>query len=193
MMTMDIDGPSDHRADRTRGKEDYVGKIRQLRDKAGFTQKQLAEQLKVGRGAVARWELGDREPDERNYLALAAFAQDRGLRELGDFFRARTERRRNRREQNYAERYLTAVEKDAAKGLAGAQLLLQLSRMDRSKYYGKLILGLSRARTDPDKEGSLALAAANIREAWRVTMLQLGRLCRDKRNEEARLRAELEP
>jgi len=191
-MAMDIDGPPHHRADRTRGKEEYVRRIRELRDKAQLTQKQLAEILRVGRGAVARWELGKREPEERNYSALADFAGARGLRELRDFFRSRTGRRRRRREESDAQRYLLAVEKDAAKGQSEAEFLLRLSQMDRDLYYKKVVLAIDSARRDPEDAVVLALIAGSLEEAWRVARLQLGRLCRDKKNEEARLRRELE-
>jgi transcriptional regulator with XRE-family HTH domain len=169
-----------------------VLKIRELRRKAELTQKQFADQLKVGRGAVARWELGEREPEERSYSALANLAKERGLPELRDFFRSRTGRRRRSREERDAVRYLAAVEKDAIDGQEEARYLLELCQLSQAAYHRKVALAINRARTSAEGAEALVLIARTFEEAWRVATLQLGRMCRDKKNEEARLRSDLE-
>jgi transcriptional regulator with XRE-family HTH domain len=189
---MDTHGPSDHRAGRTRRREEYAQKIYQLRDKLDLTQKQLAEHLKVGRGAVARWELGEREPEDRNYSALAKLAEERKLFELEGFFWSRTGRRRRSREENDAVRYLAAVEREAADGQKEARYLLELCELPRYAYYRKVMLAVDRMRAGPAGADTLLFVAQKFEEAWRVTTLQLGRMCRDKRSEEARLRSNLE-
>jgi DNA-binding XRE family transcriptional regulator len=50
----------------------FAGRLRELREKAGLTQEQLAERAGVKRDAVARWESGRREPGWSNVLALCA-------------------------------------------------------------------------------------------------------------------------
>jgi transcriptional regulator with XRE-family HTH domain len=50
----------------------FAGRLRELREAAGWTQEQLAERAGVKREAVARWEAGKREPGWSNVLALAA-------------------------------------------------------------------------------------------------------------------------
>ena len=49
----------------------FAGRLRELREAAGWTQEQLAERVGVKREAVARWEAGKREPGWSNVLALA--------------------------------------------------------------------------------------------------------------------------
>ena len=49
----------------------FADRLRELREAAGLTQEQLAEQIGVKREAVARWEAGKREPGWSNVLALA--------------------------------------------------------------------------------------------------------------------------
>ena len=49
----------------------FAGRLRELREAAGWTQEQLAERVGVKREAVARWEAGRREPGWSNVLALA--------------------------------------------------------------------------------------------------------------------------
>src|SRR5215468_3371955 len=48
----------------------FAGRLRELRCEAGLTQEQLAEKVGVKRGAIARWELGAREPSWSNVVAL---------------------------------------------------------------------------------------------------------------------------
>ena len=50
----------------------YNLRLRELRERQSLSQRQVAEQLKVTPGAVARWELGDNKPTMDNLLALAA-------------------------------------------------------------------------------------------------------------------------
>lgn len=50
----------------------YNLRLRELREKQGLSQRQVAERLNVTPGAVARWELGDNKPTMDNLLALAA-------------------------------------------------------------------------------------------------------------------------
>ena len=49
----------------------FAGRLRELREAAGWTQEQLAERVGVKREAVARWEAGKREPGWSSVLALA--------------------------------------------------------------------------------------------------------------------------
>ncbi len=51
--------------------EHFAGRLRELRDRAGLTQDQLAEKAGVKRDAVARWERKIREPSWSNVIALA--------------------------------------------------------------------------------------------------------------------------
>jgi transcriptional regulator with XRE-family HTH domain len=46
-------------------------RLKELREKAGLTQTELAEKVGVKRDAVARWEAGAREPGWSNVVALA--------------------------------------------------------------------------------------------------------------------------
>jgi transcriptional regulator with XRE-family HTH domain len=50
----------------------FPGRLRELREKSGLTQEQLADRAGVKRDAVARWESGRREPGWSNVLALCA-------------------------------------------------------------------------------------------------------------------------
>jgi transcriptional regulator with XRE-family HTH domain len=47
----------------------FPGRLRELREAAGLTQTELAEQVGVLRSAVARWERGIREPGQEMCLA----------------------------------------------------------------------------------------------------------------------------
>lgn len=47
-----------------------AARLRELRERAGLTQQQLADRVKVTRDAVARWEAGRREPSLSNALAI---------------------------------------------------------------------------------------------------------------------------
>jgi transcriptional regulator with XRE-family HTH domain len=49
----------------------FAGRLRELREAAGWTQEQLAERVGVKREAIARWEAGKREPGWSNVLTLA--------------------------------------------------------------------------------------------------------------------------
>jgi transcriptional regulator with XRE-family HTH domain len=49
----------------------FPGRLRELRERAGLTQEQLADRAGVKRDAVARWESGRREPGWSSVLALA--------------------------------------------------------------------------------------------------------------------------
>src|SRR5262245_31821340 len=49
----------------------FAGRLRELREAAGWTQEHLAERAGVKREAIARWEAGKREPGWSNVLALA--------------------------------------------------------------------------------------------------------------------------
>ena len=46
-------------------------RIRELRNKSGFTQKELAEKLFKSESAIRMWELGKSEPDLQSVNALA--------------------------------------------------------------------------------------------------------------------------
>ncbi len=53
----------------------YNLRLRELRERRGLSQRQVAERLSVSPGAVARWELGDNKPTMDNLLALAALLE----------------------------------------------------------------------------------------------------------------------
>jgi transcriptional regulator with XRE-family HTH domain len=48
----------------------FPGRLRELRQAAGLTQKQLAEKAGVSQRAVSHWEQGLREPSWGNVIAL---------------------------------------------------------------------------------------------------------------------------
>ena len=50
--------------------EDFGPRLRELREAAGLTQKDLAERTGVSLGAIARWEQNDREPVWSSLKAL---------------------------------------------------------------------------------------------------------------------------
>lgn len=50
----------------------YNLRLRELRERHGLSQRQVAKSLNVSPGAVARWESGDNKPTMDNLLALAA-------------------------------------------------------------------------------------------------------------------------
>ncbi len=49
----------------------YNLRLRELRERRGLSQRQVAKSLNVSPGAVARWESGDNKPTMDNLLALA--------------------------------------------------------------------------------------------------------------------------
>jgi transcriptional regulator with XRE-family HTH domain len=51
--------------------ERFAGRLRELREKAGLTQTELAAAAGVKRDAITRWERGDREPAWSSVLSLA--------------------------------------------------------------------------------------------------------------------------
>ena len=53
------------------GAEQFPGRLRELREAAGLTQRDLADKIGVHVDAVARWEQGRREPSWATVLALA--------------------------------------------------------------------------------------------------------------------------
>jgi transcriptional regulator with XRE-family HTH domain len=50
----------------------FAGRLKELREQAGLTQRTLADKASVHVDAIARWEAGRREPLWGNVLALAA-------------------------------------------------------------------------------------------------------------------------
>jgi transcriptional regulator with XRE-family HTH domain len=48
----------------------FAGRLRELRERRGLTQSQLAALVGCRRGAIARWESGMREPAWSNVVAL---------------------------------------------------------------------------------------------------------------------------
>ena len=48
------------------------GRLRELRELAGFTQAELAKLIGVGQNSVSRWERGDQEPQWSACVALAS-------------------------------------------------------------------------------------------------------------------------
>jgi transcriptional regulator with XRE-family HTH domain len=67
----------------------FAGRLKELREQAGLTQRQLGEQAGVSERAVAQWERGVREPVWSNVIALCqalgvsceAFTQEPAPRE----------------------------------------------------------------------------------------------------------------
>jgi transcriptional regulator with XRE-family HTH domain len=166
----------------------HADSIREIRRQSKLTQKQLAERLKVTRGAVARWENGSHDPKEENYIALSDLAYEQGLSALGGFFRSMVGARKLVREEILAERYLKAVEKEAASGFRPARSLLEFSRMEPTEYYRKVLDAMNHALANLKESDSLIVIAQRFEEAWRVTTLRLGHQCRMKKQEIARLR-----
>lgn len=54
-------------------KNNFAGRIKELRAEAGLTQKQLAEKIDVLERTVSYWEQGKRECDFDMLLKLAAY------------------------------------------------------------------------------------------------------------------------
>ena len=46
-------------------------RLQEVRRRAGLTQEQFAEELRVSRQAVSKWESGASEPNTTNLIALA--------------------------------------------------------------------------------------------------------------------------
>lgn len=47
--------------------------LKELREERELSQAQLAQKIKTSQSAVAKWELGQREPTAGNIVALARF------------------------------------------------------------------------------------------------------------------------
>ena len=60
--------PTEQGADRTA--ESFQGLLRRHRGRTGLTQRQLAAQVGVSRGAIQRWEAGLSYPDAQHLQAL---------------------------------------------------------------------------------------------------------------------------
>src|SRR3954466_3409474 len=54
------------------GRPDFALRIIQARERAGMTQKQLADKLRRSQQTIAGWEAGKREPDVATYKEVAA-------------------------------------------------------------------------------------------------------------------------
>jgi transcriptional regulator with XRE-family HTH domain len=142
--------------DNTRGKRPqrkrpiYASHIRELRRAVGLSQRSLARELNLKRGAVAQWEGGVREPLPRNYKALAEFAKGRGLAWLEDFFGSQGVINRKQKslkaeqkwQASYAERYLAGEKALAAMGNQEAKRLIGLSQMGRAAYRRYLLTSI---------------------------------------------------
>ena len=120
---------------------EYSRRIAALRTEIlQLTQPEFAKALRLRRGAVARWETGDREPSQRSYTALAEFAERRGVKEDAEFFRRQIHRKdveRHIAQWNAGVRhYVAALRALAAAGNAEANRLIKLSRLDRIEFSG---------------------------------------------------------
>lgn len=51
----------------------FSKKLRELRQRSGMTQKQLAAELGVTTNAISCWETGKQEPDKATYANIAVF------------------------------------------------------------------------------------------------------------------------
>lgn len=54
-------------------RENVPTRLKEIRKKAGFTQKELAENTEISRSTIANYESGKREPDIEN-LCIIAYA-----------------------------------------------------------------------------------------------------------------------
>jgi transcriptional regulator with XRE-family HTH domain len=170
--------------------------IRELRRKAGLTQPQLAAELKVRRGAVARWEAGDREPKAGSYSALSEAASKRGLSQLADLFLSQL--RTKQAEEETRERDSWALDEletsefrarewmdspDDAKRQAAeeAKRLLDLSRVDRVEFAKQQAKRISDARASMSN-GFFAAKVYDITdETSTVDLIRRGRELRAER------------
>lgn len=160
----------------------YAVKIRQLRQEARLTQSQLASEMGVRRGAVARWEAGAREPKRPIYLQLSAVASDRHLPALQDFFLSQMEEKnaekRRRNEEVYARSYLARVKSDAAEKGEQAELarhLLRLSEMDGVELAKLQAQRISEGRRSLSNGAFEAVLFDIVEETHHAKTLQLGR------------------
>jgi transcriptional regulator with XRE-family HTH domain len=127
--------------------------IRELREKTGLSQPQLARELNIERGAIARWEAGVREPRPKKYMALAEIAKKRKLPELAAKFLSRKEEkskdlerkkelRRTARDTELRKEYFLRTKAEARAGNEAAKRLIDLSLMndiELSKLQGERI------------------------------------------------------
>jgi transcriptional regulator with XRE-family HTH domain len=113
----------------------YALAIRELREKTGLTQPQLAAELGVKRVSVARWEGCAFEPSPANYLSLYKAAKRHNLPDLVKLFHSNwSERERREHEAQEAEenkRYFLRIKKQAEAGDDDAKKIVALSRMGR--------------------------------------------------------------
>ena len=171
-------------------KPPYSEKIRELRELLTLTQPELASEIGVKRGAIAQWEGGTREPRYKNYRALAAFAEKRGLTSLRDLFShqiflTQITRRKNRKDEKrtaYAKRRFLEAKKLADMGDREAGRILKLSRMDRGAYARYLVGTLTREIGRLKDWGFSDLLDKLAKEASDIEELRLG--CRSLRKEQ---------
>ena len=120
----------------------YASRIRELREKLHLSQRSLAEELNLKRGAVAQWEGGAREPMQRNYLALAKFATRRNQPQLAAFFDSEGWARKDegllKAKESWrtkrAEEYFVVIKSQAAMGDREAKRLIRLSERGPAAY-----------------------------------------------------------
>jgi DNA-binding transcriptional regulator YiaG len=112
--------------------------VRQLREKTRLTQPQLAAGLGVRRGAVARWELGTREPGKMSLMALSILAAKKHFPELSLFFAREGHQRKLAANRADAKELLIGelhfAEYMAAAGDEEYRRLVDLSRLDPVDY-----------------------------------------------------------
>ena len=171
-------------------KPSYSEKIRELRELLTLTQPELASEIGVKRGAIAQWEGGTREPRYKNYRALAAFAEKRGLTSLRDIFShqiflTQITRRKNRKDEKrtaYAKRRFLEAKKLADVGDREAGRILKLSRMDRASYARHLMDTMAQQIGQLEDWGFSDLLRKLAREASEIEDLRSGyRSLRKKR------------
>jgi transcriptional regulator with XRE-family HTH domain len=122
----------------------YALAIRELRQKTGLTQPELAAELGVKRVSVARWEGGAFEPNAANYQSLVEAAKKHKLPELADFFHWTSYQNSYRahwaQRMEEGKRFFLRTRKQAEAGDEAARKIIQISKMDREEEdkYGVL-------------------------------------------------------
>jgi transcriptional regulator with XRE-family HTH domain len=158
---------------------DYARQILAFRKRLQMTQPQLAEALKMKRGAIAQWEGGVREPKLDSYVELTELASQRGLSDFLTFFGAQMGRKMDqaleRREKKRGRLILADMRRRAAAGDEKAKHLLELSEMDHLTFHRLEDERLAEAKRRLEN-GEYAVFSDEIaEERYHVAALRLGR------------------